>query len=71
MSPYFRFFLLFGIPVGITSSAVGLEIGAIIAGIKKYMSIIKKKRKKQDKKVLLAKLKLNTIEILLLSNRAV
>ena len=27
---------LFGIPIGITSSAVGLKIYAITAGIKKY-----------------------------------
>ena len=28
------------VPIGITSSAVGLNISAIIAGIKKYKSII-------------------------------
>ena len=33
---------LVGIPVGITSSAVGLKICAIVVGIKKYKSIIKK-----------------------------
>ena len=32
---------LVGIPVGITSSAVGLKIFAITSGIKKYKSIIK------------------------------
>ena len=37
---------LAGIPVGITSSAIGLKICAITAGIKRYKSIIKKKRKK-------------------------
>ena len=36
---------LIGIPIGITSSAIGLKICAITAGIKKYKSIIKKKRK--------------------------
>ena len=36
----------FGIPIGIISSAVGLKICAITAGIKKYKSIIKKKKKK-------------------------
>ena len=52
------------VPVGITSSAVGLKICAITAGIKKYKSIIKKK-KKHDKIVLLGKDKLNTIEVLI------
>ena len=41
--------LLGAIPVGITSSAVGLKICAITAGIKKYKSIIKKKKKEHDK----------------------
>ena len=48
---------LLGIPIGITSSAIGLKICAITAGIKKYKSIIKKKRKKHDRTVLLAKSK--------------
>ena len=47
------------IPVGITSSIIGLKICAITAGINKYNSIIKKKRKKHDKIVLFAKSKLN------------
>ena len=33
------------VPVGITSSAVELKICAITAGIKKYKSVIKKKKK--------------------------
>ena len=33
---------LVGIPIGITSSAIGLKICAITAEIKKYKSIIKK-----------------------------
>ena len=37
------FVLLVWVPVGITSSAVGIEICAIAAGIKKYQSIIKRK----------------------------
>ena len=37
----------------------------IAAGIKKYKSIIKKKKKKHDKIVLLAKSKLNGIEVLI------
>ena len=43
---------LLGILIGITSSAIGLKICAIAAGIKKYKSIIKKKKKKHEKKVL-------------------
>ena len=39
-------FFLVGIPVGITSSAVGLNICVITVEIKKYKSIIKKKKKK-------------------------
>ena len=34
------------VPIGITSSALGLKIFAITAGIKKYKSIIKKNKKK-------------------------
>ena len=56
---------LLGIPIGITSSAIGLKICAITARIKKYKSIIKKKKKKHDKIVLLAKSKLNSIEVLI------
>ena len=36
---------LLGIPIGFTSSAIVLKICAIAAEIKKYKSIIKKKRK--------------------------
>ena len=57
------FVFLVGIPIGIESSPVGLKISAIVTIIKKFKSIIKKKRKKHDKKVLLAKTKLNTIEV--------
>ena len=53
------------VPVGITSPAVGLKICAIIAGIKKYKSVIKKKKKKHNKIVLLGKDKLNIIEVLI------
>ena len=56
---------LVGIPIGNTSSAIGLKICEIAAGIKKYESIIKKKKKKHDKIVLLAKSKLNSIEVLI------
>ena len=63
ISAFTSFF--FGIPIGITSSAIGLKICAIGAGIKKYKLIIKKKKKKHDKIVLLAKSKLNSIEVLI------
>ena len=43
---------LVAIPLGITSSALGIKICAITAVIKKYKSIIKKKKKKHNKKVL-------------------
>ena len=55
---------LIHIPIGIASSAIGLKICAMAAGIKKYKSVIKKK-KKHDKIVLLAKSKLNSIEVLI------
>ena len=53
------------VPLGITSSAVGIEICAITAGIKKYKSVIKKKKKKHDKIVLFGKDRLNAIEVLI------
>ena len=40
---------LFGVSVGITSSAVGLKLCALTAGIKKYKLIIKNKRKIHNK----------------------
>ena len=53
---------LVGIPEGSTSSAVGWKTWK---SIKKYKSIIKKKKKKHNKTVLLAKTKLNSIEVLI------
>ena len=55
---------LLGIPIGITNSTIGLKICAKTAGVEKYKSIIKKK-KKHDKMVSLAKTKLNSIEVLI------
>ena len=46
---------LFYISVSITSSAIGLKICSITAGIKKYKSVIKKKKKNHNKIVLLGK----------------
>ena len=56
---------LIGIPIGMTSSAVGFKICAITAGIKKCKSIIKKKKKKHDRIIVLAKSKLNSLEVLI------
>ena len=55
---------LVGIPIGITSSVIGLKACVITAGIKNK-STIKKKKKKHDKIVLLAKYKLYSIEVLI------
>ena len=56
---------LLGIPMGITSSTIRLKIFTIATGIKKCKSITKKKKKKHDKIVPLAKNKLNSIEVLI------
>ena len=54
---------LVGIPIRITSPAIGLKIGAITAEIKRYKSIIKKKKRIHDKIVLLAKSQQNGIDL--------
>ena len=54
---------LVGIPIGITSSAVGIKIYVITAAIKNYKTIIKIKKKKHDKTILLEKSELNSIEV--------
>ena len=54
---HFCFCFISWYSIGITSSAVGLKICVITAAIKKYKSIIKKKKKKHGKLVLLAKSK--------------
>ena len=53
------------IPVGMAYFALWMKICAIIAGIKRYKSIIKKKKKKYDKIVLLSQDKLNNTQILI------
>ena len=63
--PISAFTSLIGIPIALTSSSIGLKISEIAAGIIKYKSIIKKKRKKHDKIVLLVKTKLKTIQVLI------
>ena len=52
---------LIGVPVGIVGSTIGLQIFVLTAAIKKYKTIIKKR--KHDKIVLLANSKLNSIEV--------
>ena len=59
------FLSLVDILVEITSSAIGLNIWAIIAGIEQFKLIIKKKKKKHDKMIILAKSKLNRVQILI------
>ena len=59
----FAFVSLIGIHIRIMTSTIGIKICAIIAGITKYKPIIKKK--KYGKIVLLAKSKLNSIEVLI------
>ena len=54
---------LLGVPIRIASSAIGLKICPITAGIKMYKSMIRKIKKKHDKIVSLAKPKLNSIEV--------
>ena len=53
---------LVGIPIGISSSPIKLNIYTITAAIKKYKPLIKKEKKRPNRIVLLAKSKLNSIE---------
>ena len=54
---------LVGIPIGIMSSAIGLKICVITTEIKKHKSFTKKKKKKHDKILSLAKSKLFSIKV--------
>ena len=56
---------LIGIPIGITRFVIGLKTCAVTVGIKKYKSIIKKKKKKYYKIIFLAKFKKNKKEVLI------
>ena len=56
---------MLGILIGTTSSVIGSKVSAIAAGIKNYKSLIKKKKRKHNKIVLLAKSKLNSIKVLI------
>ena len=60
--PISAFVYLDSISIGIRSSAVGLTIYATTAAIKKQK---KKKKKKHDKRILLAKNKLDSMEVLI------
>ena len=53
---------LAGFPIGIPNSTIGLKICVIPAEIKRYKSIIKKKKKKHEKILSLAESKLNSVE---------
>ena len=54
------------VPAGIASSTVGINVSAIIPGIKRYKSVIKKKKKKKHGKIVfLGEAKLDTIEVLI------
>ena len=62
---YFCCYFLIDIPAGIASSTVRIEICKINAILKKYQSKIKNKKKKHDEIVLLAKTKINSVEVLI------
>ena len=64
MFPFLVLFFLVSISIGIPISTIELNICAITSVIKKYKSINRKNKKKHYKIVLLAKSKLNSIEIL-------
>ena len=53
------------IPLGITSPPIGLKICTIAEVIKRYKSIINKKKNRYDKIVLLGKFKVNRIKVLI------
>ena len=59
------FVSLVGISIGITISAIRLKICAISAVIKKYKSLIKKEKNKQDKTIFSSKSKMNRIEVVI------
>ena len=59
------FVSLLGIPIGITRSATQLKICPETAGIKKHKTKTKKRKRSKIKKILLAKYKLNKIEVLI------
>ena len=56
---------LLGIPIGITNFEIVLKICSIARRIKKYQSMIKKKKKNHKKIVLSAKSELNSMKVLI------
>ena len=58
------FSFIVGIPKGFMRLFIGLKICVRTTGIKKYQSVIKKKKKNYDKILSLAKPKLNRVEVL-------
>ena len=56
---------LVGIAVGIAISVVRIKIFVVTAAIKNCKLIIRKKKKEHNKIVLLAKIKLNKVEVLI------
>ena len=66
--PISAFASLISTSKGITRSTIGLNICVIIARIKKYKSIIEKKKKKHDEIAFLAKIKLDCIKDLISSS---
>ena len=56
---------LVGMPIRITSSAIGLKICAITGGVKTFKSTIRRIKKMHDKIVLDTKAKLNSIEVII------
>ena len=60
----YAFASLVGITIGI-GSTIRWILCIITAGTKKYKSTIKKKKRKHDKIVLIAKFKLNHVEVLI------
>ena len=56
---------LVGIPIGIKSSPIGLNICVITARNKNYKLIIDKRKKKHDIMLPLAKSKINSVEFLI------
>ena len=52
-------------PAGIKSSAVGTKIFETTAGIKKYQSVLKKKKNKYEKIVLLGKTNWDNFDVLI------
>ena len=56
---------LVGTHIGMESSTIALKMCVVTTRIKKYKSIIQKKKKKHEKIVLLTKSKLNSIEVLI------